>query len=268
MKMMFQNLVHTRSAHGKKRIRGKQWASSSIKRSTDSLDDIISVDPLDLSHSSLRTSHTTLDDSRLFYSSLDLSANSPLDQSRGSSSSSSSGNGSDEDEKASTSSTIKESQPQHNSTSSSDTTVPVIQEEWEEAENDDDGEACNETHKTYASTRCSPDAPLKGVTALRIEESECPMPPIIERQAISQPTASNNTKNVEAVTKQVTFGIVEIHEHVLALGGAVPSGGPSLTIEWESQAVYNITVEDYEEHRPITRKNLQLLRSRSQRIQV
>ncbi|KAG7369958.1 hypothetical protein IV203_027704 [Nitzschia inconspicua] len=68
--------------------------------------------------------------------------------------------------------------------------------------------------------------------------------------------------------KQVRFGHVEIYEHLVALGGAVPSSGPSLTIQYDSQASFSISVDDYEEHRPSPRKGTQLLRSKTQRIKL
>ncbi|KAG7345227.1 hypothetical protein IV203_032758 [Nitzschia inconspicua] len=68
--------------------------------------------------------------------------------------------------------------------------------------------------------------------------------------------------------KQVRFGHVEIYEHLVSLGGAVPSSGPSLTIQYDSQASFSISVDDYEEHRPSPRKGTQLLRSKTQRIKL
>mmetsp|Transcript_30871 Transcript_30871/g.51328 ORF Transcript_30871/g.51328 Transcript_30871/m.51328 type:complete len:409 (-) Transcript_30871:1238-2464(-) len=69
--------------------------------------------------------------------------------------------------------------------------------------------------------------------------------------------------------RQVHFGQLEIYEHALALGGAVPSCGPPLTMEWDAQAYFSVPIEDYEECRPgKPRKGTQLLRSKKQRTEL
>jgi hypothetical protein len=216
---------------------------------------------------------------------LDLSAQSHLDHSRGSRN-----NSSEEEDKTLTSGTeacTSDESQRHYSSSSSDTdaAVPVIQEEWEEGE--PSGESCVDakvegeleaTVKTDASTLCCEE--ILGEDTAAEEEPDHGNGVLTESlhsvststAACSDPSttvqAALHHRNDSSTKKQVSFGNVEIYEHAVALGGAVPSGGPSLTIQWDSQAYYNVTVEDYEEHRPTSRKGTQLLRSRSQRIQV
>jgi hypothetical protein len=86
--------------------------------------------------------------------------------------------------------------------------------------------------------------------------------------------ANTNTSNSTASTssfseQRVRFGTLEIHEHVVALGGAcVPRNGAPLTLSWEPQAKYLVSVDDYEELKPPARKGEQLLRSKSQRTDL
>lgn len=65
----------------------------------------------------------------------------------------------------------------------------------------------------------------------------------------------------------VHFGTLEIHEHLIDLGGAVPSCGPPLTLAWEAESHFSVTVEDYEALRPgEPRRGHQLLQTKKQRI--
>jgi hypothetical protein len=89
--------------------------------------------------------------------------------------------------------------------------------------------------------------------------------------------ANTNTSNSTASTtstssyseQRVRFGTLEIHEHVVALGGAcVPRNGAPLTLSWEPQAEYLVSVDDYEELKPPARKGEQLLRSKNQRTDL
>jgi hypothetical protein len=71
--------------------------------------------------------------------------------------------------------------------------------------------------------------------------------------------------------KRVHFGKIEIYEHLIALGiGAIPSNsGPSLTLQSEAQAYFEVSIDEYEEYRPSApRRGSRLLRSKIQRVQV
>jgi hypothetical protein len=69
--------------------------------------------------------------------------------------------------------------------------------------------------------------------------------------------------------RRVRFGSLEIHEHVVALGGdTVPSSGAPLGMSWERQAYYEIPVEDYEAFKTTPRKGREMLRSRTQRVDL
>lgn len=83
----------------------------------------------------------------------------------------------------------------------------------------------------------------------------------------SNSTASTSTSSFSE--QRVRFGTLEIHEHVVALGGAcVPRDGAPLTLSWEPQAEYLVSVDDYEELKPPARKGEQLLRSKNQRTNL
>lgn len=64
---------------------------------------------------------------------------------------------------------------------------------------------------------------------------------------------SLSTKGLFSLTtqedKSVYFSTIDIHTHALALGDAVPSGGPALTIAWESDYTTSFAVDEYEDLR-------------------
>jgi hypothetical protein len=95
-------------------------------------------------------------------------------------------------------------------------------------------------------------------------------PPSALRKSTRQTSSTSSTSTTTAAEeKHVRFGQLEIHEHLVAIGGAVPSSGPSLTLKDESQASFSLSVEDYETYRPAPpRKGTQLLRSKTQRIEL
>jgi hypothetical protein len=69
--------------------------------------------------------------------------------------------------------------------------------------------------------------------------------------------------------RRVRFGSIEIHEHVVTLGGAtVPSSGAPLGMRWERQAYYEVSVDDYEAFKTTPRKGREMLRSRNQRVDL
>jgi hypothetical protein len=88
----------------------------------------------------------------------------------------------------------------------------------------------------------------------------------------STTTQQTSVSSSPPVVKErvVTWGQLQIHEHVIALGiGAIPSCGPPITMEPKSQAYYEIPIEEYEQHRPHhPRKGTQMLRSKRERTQV
>jgi hypothetical protein len=62
---------------------------------------------------------------------------------------------------------------------------------------------------------------------------------------------------------------LEIHEHVVQLGGAtVPSSGAPLGMRWERQAYYEVSVDDYEAFKTTPRKGREMLRSKTQRVDL
>jgi hypothetical protein len=69
--------------------------------------------------------------------------------------------------------------------------------------------------------------------------------------------------------RRVHFGTLEIYEHVIHLGGAIPGSGPPLTLEWQAQTHFSVPLEDYEALRPgQPRKGHELLRSKKQRTDM
>lgn len=80
--------------------------------------------------------------------------------------------------------------------------------------------------------------------------------------------SSGSTEESTKATKRVTFGQLDIHEHVMAMGGAVPSCGVPLTIEAQAQEHYSISIEDYEQHRERPRKGTAMLRPKQQRTDL
>jgi hypothetical protein len=117
----------------------------------------------------------------------------------------------------------------------------------------------------------------KAITVQSTETHNCMNP---QRSFQLRPVLGSSMKDASTTTsvaavaidkKQVRFGKLEIYEHLIAMGyGAVPSSsGPSLTLQPEPQAYFEVSIEDYEAYRPAPpRRGLRLLRSKNQRIEV
>jgi hypothetical protein len=91
-----------------------------------------------------------------------------------------------------------------------------------------------------------------------------------ERVQISRAAASLEQQSPPKNKRRVRFGSLEIHEHVVQLGGAtVPSSGAPLGMSWERQAYYELSLEDYEAFKTTpSRKGREMLRSRTQRVDL
>lgn len=106
------------------------------------------------------------------------------------------------------------------------------------------------------------------------QESNCGIkePKVASMKPQSTLRSSDQSSSSTATSrtgKQVHFGQLEIYEHLIDVGGAVPSTGPSLTLQDEAQASYSFSVDDYEEYRPtLPRRGSQLLRSKAQRMEL
>lgn len=84
-------------------------------------------------------------------------------------------------------------------------------------------------------------------------------------------TASVASVSTRTKKKRVRFGTLEVHEHVVQLGGSgVPSSGPSTTLEWEEHAYYFIkSVEFFEDSRPFENKRgAELAQTKSERMSM
>ena len=71
--------------------------------------------------------------------------------------------------------------------------------------------------------------------------------------------------------KRVTFGFLEIHEHLVEMGGSgVPRCGPSITLSWKEQSCLRIeSVEEYEDARPcVPRRGAEMLQPKMQRVDM
>ena len=76
---------------------------------------------------------------------------------------------------------------------------------------------------------------------------------------------SNGAKKVNSVR----FGTIEIHEHVIELGGScIPSCGAPLTISWKEQAHHVLDIDEYETVKPARRRERELVYPKSMRHEM
>jgi hypothetical protein len=94
-----------------------------------------------------------------------------------------------------------------------------------------------------------------------------------EQQTDASPSVnSKNSTNVNAEIvreRRVRFGTLQIHEHVMVLGGnGVPRmGGPPVSLSWERQTHYEVSsAEEYDELKTFSRKGEQLCLTKEHRI--
>ena len=70
-------------------------------------------------------------------------------------------------------------------------------------------------------------------------------------------------------TGNMTYTTIDFHEHPVIVGdNPAVSRGPPLTLDWEAQNSYQLNVDEYEEARPERRRYVELLTSRSTRIEL
>mmetsp|Transcript_32649 Transcript_32649/g.36658 ORF Transcript_32649/g.36658 Transcript_32649/m.36658 type:complete len:301 (-) Transcript_32649:235-1137(-) len=162
--------------------------------------------------------------------------------------------------------------------------------EEEEEEDDEDNEGTTSTEFTFdldddstMSLNIS-DAAFSSTTTTTVDSiaaandnDECVPSSTITTATSAASTREHNTlhntkKKTSRHRHQVHFGSIEIHEHTIQLGGAgIPStSGPSLSLSWHKQGPSTTiaSVIEYEEARSCSRKGIEMLHSRTQRIDV
>jgi len=165
--------------------------------------------------------------------------------------------------------------------------TPLKLEEEEDDEDDDDNEGTTSTEFTFdldddstTSLHIS-DAPFSSPSTTADDHHLVPSSTTTTTATATAASASstreNNTlhntkKKTSRHRHQVHFGSIEIHEHTIQLGGAgIPStSGPSLSLSWHKQGPSTTiaSVIEYEEARSCSRKGIEMLHSRTQRIDV
>lgn len=92
---------------------------------------------------------------------------------------------------------------------------------------------------------------------------------ISERIELHQVEIPNSQTPSISNTPRVSFSRILLHEHPVVFGDNPSSYfGPPLTLDWEAQAVYEMSVEEYEEERLSRRNKLALLLPSSVRTEM